>query len=178
MTGTVIKYKDIPGFDGYRVGTDGSVWTRWTSKGCIKGICRPDGAWQQLKPDLSGRGRPRFTLRKSRGKYRKFFGSQLVLITFIGPCPSGMECCHYDGDDTNNHLSNLRWDTRVANAADKRRHGSHVEGESHPKAKLTEKQVRRIRREGGPLKKHARRYGVTPTLISYILQGKIWKGIK
>ena len=32
------------------------------------------------------------------------------------PRPIGMECCHLDDDPTNNHLSNLRWDTRSANS--------------------------------------------------------------
>lgn len=40
---------------------------------------------------------------------------RLVLETFVGPCPDGMECCHADGDVTNNSLDNLRWDTHQAN---------------------------------------------------------------
>jgi hypothetical protein len=49
---------------------------------------------------------------------------QLVLIAFIGPCPPGMECCHNDGNPSNNHLDNLRWDTRSANNLDRIRHGT------------------------------------------------------
>jgi hypothetical protein len=47
---------------------------------------------------------------------------RLVLETFIGPCPPGLQCCHWDGVRTNNRLMNLRWDTPGANGADARRH--------------------------------------------------------
>lgn len=44
---------------------------------------------------------------------------RLVLEAFVGPCPEGQEACHADSDRTNNRLSNLRWDTTKANAADR-----------------------------------------------------------
>lgn len=49
----------------------------------------------------------------------------LVLEAFVGPRPDGMEGCHNDGDPANNHLANLRWDTRAANNQDTLRHGRH-----------------------------------------------------
>lgn len=51
---------------------------------------------------------------------------RLVLEAFVGPCPPGLECCHNDGDRTNNRLENLRWDTRSANQLDAVVHGGHV----------------------------------------------------
>ena len=57
--------------------------------------------------------------RRSVGVHR------LVLTAFVGPCPEGMEACHADDDKSNNHLSNLRWDTRSANTYDKVRNGRH-----------------------------------------------------
>lgn len=56
-----------------------------------------------------------------RGK--KYRVHRLVMATFVGPCPEGHQVCHYDGNRQNNSLSNLRYDTSKANAADKRRHG-------------------------------------------------------
>ena len=52
-------------------------------------------------------------------------GVGLVLEAFVGPRPDGHECCHYDDDPMNNHLSNLRWDTRSANSFDAIRNGRH-----------------------------------------------------
>ena len=43
---------------------------------------------------------------------------RLVLTAFVGPCPSGMEGCHNDGDRSNNRLDNLRWDSRKENNLD------------------------------------------------------------
>jgi hypothetical protein len=46
----------------------------------------------------------------------------LVLRAFVGECPEGMEACHFpDRDPANCKLSNLRWDTKVENEADKLR---------------------------------------------------------
>lgn len=53
---------------------------------------------------------------------------RLVLEAFVGPCPEGMEACHYDDASTNNRLSNLRWDTRGDNERDKVRNGNHRNG--------------------------------------------------
>lgn len=50
---------------------------------------------------------------------------RLVATAFIGEGPEGMEVCHADGNPANNHVGNLRWDTKKANGADTTRHGRH-----------------------------------------------------
>ena len=50
---------------------------------------------------------------------------KLVLMTFGGPQPEGMEACHNDGDTSNNRSDNLRWDTHQNNMRDKIEHGTH-----------------------------------------------------
>jgi hypothetical protein len=52
----------------------------------------------------------------------------LVLNAFTGPSPDGMECCHNDGDPSNNVHSNLRWDTRSNNIKDDFRSGVRKRG--------------------------------------------------
>lgn len=47
----------------------------------------------------------------------------VILETFVGPPPEGMECCHGPGGAQDNRLVNLRWDTRKENAADYHRRG-------------------------------------------------------
>lgn len=49
----------------------------------------------------------------------------LVMEAFGGIQPPGTEVCHDDNDPTNNHVSNLRWDTRSANVLDLRAKRSH-----------------------------------------------------
>lgn len=57
---------------------------------------------------------------------------RLVLTAFNGPCPDGMEGCHNDGNPANNHIDNLRWDTRSNNAYDKGLHGTdHSRSKTH-----------------------------------------------
>ena len=38
----------------------------------------------------------------------------LVLEAFVGPCPSGMECVHADGDVLNSCVDNLSWGEKIA----------------------------------------------------------------
>ena len=68
-----------------------------------------------------------------------------VLEAFVGPCPDGMMCCHYDGDKFNNNLDNLRWDTCKNNCKDTKRHGRRQTGQDHHSATLTNKQASRIK---------------------------------
>lgn len=62
----------------------------------------------------------------------KFYGQlerrqvhRLLLESFVGPCPDGMEGCHNDGNPRNNRLENLRWDTHSGNMRDLVAHGNH-----------------------------------------------------
>lgn len=70
----------------------------------------------------------------------------LVLLAFVSPRPKGYYGCHYDGNPTNNHIENLRWDTPKANYADSVRHETNPIGERNGKCKLKECEVIEIRR--------------------------------
>lgn len=98
----------------------------------------------------------------------------LVMTAFVGPRPTGLECCHNDGNPANNHLSNLRWDTSKNNHADKVRHGTTNRGERCGMAKLTEAQVRAIRSDTRLHRVIADEYGVRSSAISRIKNGKRW----
>src|SRR5699024_2750288 len=43
----------------------------------------------------------------------------MVLEALAGPRPAGKVACHSDGGPTNNHSSNLRWDSPTGNNFDK-----------------------------------------------------------
>ena len=81
-------------------------------------------------------GRPSVNLHKNN-KHQAMRVCRLVLGAFIGECPDGMECLHWDGDSKNNLVENLRWGTREENCADMLRHGTRLRGESHPHSKLS-----------------------------------------
>jgi NUMOD4 motif/HNH endonuclease len=48
----------------------------------------------------------------------------LVARAFLGEPPEGMETCHEDDVKANCKLSNLRYDTRQGNMADRKRNGA------------------------------------------------------
>lgn len=107
---------------------------------------------------------------------------RLVLEAFVGSCPDGMEGCHFDGDPTNNRISNLRWDTHIANVSDCIRHGRKVApplhiGDCHPRAKLTMQAAYIIRsspRKRGVQSALARRFGVSLTTIKRVWDRETW----
>lgn len=87
------------------------------------------------------------------------------------------EACHNDGNCLNDAPNNLRWDTVIGNKSDMVRHGTRVCGEMVVTAKLTEADVREIRRVGKPLRPLAKRYGITEAMVSLIIKRKAWKHV-
>lgn len=135
--------------------------------------------WRRLAGVPDKKGRIVFNLCRS-GKVFKRFAHHLVLEAFVGPRPAGMECCHFpDRDPSSNKLSNLRWDTKLANAADKRAHGTHPSGERNGNAELTAADVTAIRTDlaaGRSRKAIAEEYGVGRTTIDALATGETWAG--
>jgi len=105
--------------------------------------------------------------------------ARLVLESFIGKRPNGMECCHNDGNHKNDRLDNLRWDTHKSNIHDRIRHGTDNRGERSGLAKLTAQQVREIRAKYIPRKYTidmlAKQFGVSCSAIQLIVTNQRWK---
>lgn len=102
---------------------------------------------------------------------------RLVLEAFKGPCPPGLEGCHGDGDSKNNRLSNLRWDTRAANAADTTKHARRCppRGEDTAAAKLTDCLVRKVRADTMLSNREwSRRLGVSHNVIGAVRNNTAW----
>lgn len=97
------SWATIEDFPLYEVSSHGEVRNRETGK--LRSLS-PD-RWGYLKLSLSRDGKL-FTRKVHR----------LVLESFVGPCPAGLEGCHGDGDKRNNSIENLRWDTHQANMDD------------------------------------------------------------
>ncbi|MGZ7173848.1 NUMOD4 motif-containing HNH endonuclease [Burkholderia gladioli] len=112
------------------------------------------------------------------GKRVHKYVHRLVAEAFLGPAPSDdHEVAHRDGDSAHNHRRNLRWSTRSDNHLDKREHGTMLRGESHHQAKLTEREVREIRRRAraGELQKNlASEFKVGAMTISRAVRGINW----
>lgn len=161
-------FKSIKGFPGYKVGDNGYAWSH------------KSGVWRRLKFDVSKRGYSRVSLRSKENPKGRRLIHRLVLEAFVGPCPVGMEACHGDGNPRNNRLSNLRWDTKKANQADRIRHGTlfRPQGEKNKKNRLTADMILEIRRLYGTGKyrqqRLAARFAVNRSMISMIVNFRRW----
>ena len=149
-TESVVVYKslDFLGYPGYRVGTDGSVWSQRKSKpmGMGKGSKSIlTGVWKRKKTTSYDKYGHQVVGFWKDGRQKTELVHRLVLKAFVGPCPEDMEACHNDSNPLNNNLSNLRWDTHKGNGKDMI--GTQVNrGENHGYSKLTEDDVRSIRK--------------------------------
>ena len=125
---------------------------------------------------------------------KNYLVSRLVALSFLGK--SGLQVNHKDGNKQNNCLDNLELVTASANALHRihvlgknnlkpmfgdenpmRKHGSPFIGSKHPKAKLTEENVRDIRkriRDGADRKETQEIYNISPQLFYSIKKNKIW----
>lgn len=169
-TTSSVEYRLVPGLEGYRVGDDGSIWS-------CRGRCCVTDKWRQMKEKTDRYGYRCVTLRINRVRYYRTVHS-LVLFSFVGTCPSGMQCRHLDGNPSNNRLSNLCWGTPLDNMRDRANHGHTRHGEKHYKAKLTEAQVRDIKSSTLSIATLATMYPVTPEMIGMIVRGQSWTHIK
>ena len=107
---------------------------------------------RKLRHDCNGR--PYVLARKSPGpdstgevRQDKVMLHRAVMSVILGRKLSRDEfVCHRDDDPRNNWPDNLYLGDHSSNAADSLRNGGRVRGEQHPFAKLSDEQVREIRR--------------------------------
>jgi hypothetical protein len=117
------RWLPIPGWeDSYEISDHGRV--RSISRVVIRRNGNPQtfrGRILTPQVDINGY----FVINLMRcGKPTRLRIPRLVLTVFVGQCPDGMECLHFDGTTTNNHLTNLKWGTRSENNLDRQRHGT------------------------------------------------------
>ena len=125
-----------------------------------------------LKLKINADGYPLVLL--SAGMARKKWRLAHIQVTaaFIGPCPDGKETCHNDGVPTNIAASNLRYDTRSRNHADKMIHGTAAFGSKHHSAHIPDETVAAIRDANGTITEIADRFGVSRTHAWNVRNGK------
>lgn len=178
-------WKPVVGFDAYEVSSLGRLRR-----------CKPDAYGRGLGRILAGVKRSDgyvcYTLHLDRRQEARL-GHRIVCEAFHGPRPHPRwHACHSDGNKANNAADNIRWDSPAGNNADKVAHGTLItgdthrarsnggylpRGEAHKQSKLTEQQVRNIRRDSRAQRLIAADHGVTQSLVSQVRSGRIWKHI-
>lgn len=169
-----VRFADVPGFIGYKVGDDGKTVLS----------NRIGGIWKVRSLNTDDRGRKFVTLmvgaNGARRQLKRIRLSRLILMSFVGPCPNGMECCHGPSGETDDRLSNIRWDTRLENCKDKARHGTNPTGEKNGNSTLTVRTVKAIKRRlaaGEYQELIAARFQISQSAVSQISRGVTWKDV-
>lgn len=170
-------FRVIAGFPRYAINENGTVISVCSRNG--KGKDRPWANANRVKPGTDRDGYQIVSLCHD-GKKRTKSVHTLVLKTFIGPCSDGMVCRHLDGNQTNNHVSNLAWGTPYENSQDMILHGTSNKGDKHGMVKLTDADVMEIRRRyanGETQTSIAKDFDVTNSSVSLIVRRLKWNHI-
>lgn len=145
------EWRAIIEFTGYEISSFGRVRSfvkrkrRSSGYGTESFISRTDP--KILKTFIGSHGYHQVSFRNKDS--RKCLGRLvhlLVLDSFSGMRPDGMEARHLDGNRSNNYSSNLTWGTIRENTKDKIKHGTIPRGSTHSGSKLSDKDVIEIRR--------------------------------
>lgn len=155
--------ENIPGFEkykGYEVHADGQVWARHL------------GRFLSQSPNSKG------YLRVSLGR-KTFLVHRLVAFLYIDLYPKEYQVNHKDGNKENNHYRNLEWAGDSEQQIHARDLGLNKQrGETSKQAKLTESDVREIRRlvaAGQTQISIAEKFGVSRQSISAIKTRRNWR---
>lgn len=159
------EYRPIPSLPGYLAGSDGSIIGK---------------SGRLLKLRLNMHGYPSFqVVVPGTRRCRHVAAHAAVCEAWHGPRPDGMQVAHGNGVRNDNRPENLRWATGSENQLDRYKHGTDPRGEKNPSAKLTEGQVREIRKLGHlTLKRIGEMYGVHLSTIALIRSGRLWGYLK
>lgn len=157
------EWRQIPSFPTYEASSFGGIRSRF----------------RVLKQQLNDKGYRTVTLYKG-GKVTKRV-HWLVCEAFHGVKPAwAADAAHNNGIKTANRPDNLRWSTKLSNAADMAKHGTRIQGEKHPRSTFTESQVKTVRAqyrvEPSPatVARLADAFLVTPQTIRNIITGRTW----
>jgi hypothetical protein len=149
--------RPVEGFEGYAVGSDRSLWTRWASgEGGSRRVLTDPPVWRRLPQYGYGGRSPRAVLYRD-GRGHALSPERLYRGAFT-PRPSPPP----EPLDATGHL------------------GTPAVGSAHGRAKLDEPKVieaRRLRAEGSTYAELARRFDVNPQTVLYAVTGVTWSHV-
>jgi hypothetical protein len=180
-TPEIEEWRDIKDYPGYQISNFGRARSFWSvGQKPNYTLKKPQRILRLHKRHEKFSTRLSLQLKRKDGKLVRRYVNVIVLTTFVGPKPHKMQCCHNDGNASNNHISNLRWDTCLNNHADMVKHGNSTFGIKNPMSKLNDQQVVEIRdqyAQGKFQHEIAKSFGVARSRIAKIVTGLEWKHV-
>ena len=119
-------WKPVPGYEGfYSVSDFGRVRSE------KRMIVDKNGHGRKMPevimtPEKKTSGHLVVCLWKNHERDKRYI-HRIVLETFVGEAPAGMQACHWNDDKEDNRLENLRWGTPNENMLDRVRNRRHHE---------------------------------------------------
>jgi hypothetical protein len=175
------EWKPIPGYEGlYEVSSAGKI------RSLPRTVTDKDGkrsryfSGRTLTPTPRGKYGYLVVSLSRENKARSVHVHRIVMLAFVGPLPKGKETRHKDGNKLNNARDNLKYSTHKKNCEDRIKHGVQIMGSTHPEAKLTEDQVRKIKKKlsnGVSTRALAKTFQVAQCTIMDIKKGVTWKQV-
>ena len=169
--------RPIEGYPGYAVSNGGRV------KSLKREVLRSGHMMKlqecMLKPRALKKGHMYVNLRRDN-KATSTYVHRLVAMAFIGrPPPDKPHIAHWDGDPSNNDVSNLRWVTPKENSADTARLGRHKRpgGTESSRGKFSDEDLLKILSKPAekPIRTLAKELGVSHNAVGYVLRGLSYK---
>lgn len=164
--GSMEIWKIIPEHDAYDVSSEGQVrsWKngKWGRREVPKLMTPSPGNHGYLRVNVDGNAE---------------LVHHLVLKSHVGPRPEGAEGAHFNGDKHDNRLDNLRWASPGENGSDNARLGV-SKGELHGMHKLTDGDVREIRKHEKSYRLLAEEFGVSIATIQRVIKRKGWTHVQ
>jgi hypothetical protein len=161
-------WKEIPGWPEYECSSFGNVRRIAKGRGVIPN--------RILKHQKLKTGYVKVSLCRD-SKRKEYCIHSLVMLTFVGERPKGMDVCHYNGIKTDNRIDNLRYDTRQNNQRDNVKNNRDNRGEkcgSHKWDRSIVIQIIKRSRNGEVISKVAREYGMLPGTAYGITSRRNW----
>jgi hypothetical protein len=169
------EWRDVAGYNGlYKVSNLGRIHSVRANR-----LLKPNP--QRRKDRKQGY---LYTFFSDSGHRKRPVVHRIVAKAFLGPCPTGYQVNHIDGDKHNNRATNLEYVTGSQNM----RHSykvlgqqpTRLLGESCPVHKLTDRTVREVRTRhasGESCLSLAREFGVGAETIRRAVLGRTWAHI-
>ena len=112
---------------------------------------------------------------------RQTYAHRVACAMLHGHAPAGkLHAAHLCGNRLCVNPAHLRWATAAENAQDKKRHGTNNDGERHGMSRLTNEQAKEIRKAcdaGATQIAMARKFGVSPMVVSRLVRGLSYEAV-